>query len=500
EWLRMVLDAGSTVGVDGNLHTVNELKTLERRLEEDDIRVVAVENPVDRIWNNQPDPPQGAIVDYPVELAGESDAVKRQRMVKELRWNGALAAVFTVPSSICWLLNIRGADIPRSPVVHAFAILHSSGRVELFTERDKMPSSLMAARGDSLDVRAWDELSDAFAQIRGAVQIDPNTVPFSVEQLLTSSGCKIIERPDPCLLAKAVKNDVEIGSSRSIHLEDGAAMAEFLAWVDENATRGITEIDIVRKLEECRLGTGKLRDTSFDAIAACGPNAAHCHYRVTHASNRRLRAGELLLIDSGGNYEEGTTDITRTVPLGSPTSRHGRYFTTVLKGLMALSRARWPIDTWCSSLDAIARYPLWRLGADYDHGTGHGVGHYLDVHEGPQRLTKLSRTLLKPGMIMSIEPGYYEAGQFGIRIENLAVVKTVDEALSAGNHGMLCFETLTFVPIDRRLVRADLLTDDELAWLDSYHAETVEKIRPLCSPPTQRWLEQACAPIRQAGT
>ncbi len=494
-WLQGVLESGATVGIDDDLHTVSEARQLKQSLLPAGIDVTPVANLIDGIWHDQPEPPQGPIAEFRGEMAGEPDADKRLRMAEIVRSNGAAAAVITLPSSTCWLLNIRGSDIPRSPVVHAFSILHGDGSVELFVEKSRVPDELLTRRSAGLTVRPWSEFAGALAEIDGNVQIDPDVVPFSVARALAETNGRIMEYPDPCILAKAVKNKTEISNSKEIHLVDGAAMAEFLSWVERNWSRGLSEVDVVRKLEGCRQNTGKLHDISFDAIVASGPNAALCHYRVTNATNRRLQEGELLLIDSGGNYPEGTTDITRTVVLGDPTDEQRRLFTLVLKGLIALSRARWPEGTWGSRLDSIARYPLWQIGADYDHGTGHGVGQFLDVHEGPQRLAAGSRVPLQPGMIMSIEPGLYEAGRFGIRTENLAVVEVVDSARNLQDRNMMCFKTLTYVPIDRRLMDRQILTSEDIDWINTYHAQTADKLGPLCTPSAKQWLVQACAPL-----
>ena len=494
-WLQEVLERGATVGIDDDLHTVNEARKLKSDLLPAGINITPVSNLVDDIWHDQPEPPLGAVADYAVGMAGEPDSAKRQRMAEIVRSNGAAAAVITLPSSTCWLLNLRGSDILRSPVVHAFSILHGDGSVELFVERNKIPDGVLASRSGSLTVRPWSEFASALLEIDGDVQIDPEVVPFAVARALAGTDGKIIEKPDPCILAKAVKNATEIRNTKAVHVIDGAAMCEFLSWVTRNWKRGLSEIDVVQQLEDCRRNTGKLRDISFDAIVASGPNAALCHYRVTNATNRRLQKGELLLIDSGGNYAEGTTDITRTIVLGDPTDEQRRLFTLVLKGLIALSRARWPEGTWGSRLDSIARLPLWQIGADYDHGTGHGVGQFLEVHEGPQRLAAGSRVPLQPGMILSIEPGLYEAGRFGIRTENLAVVEAVDPARNLQDRNMMCFDTLTYVPIDRRLIATQLLTAEENDWINTYHAQTADKLGPLCSPSAQQWLRQACAPL-----
>ena len=404
--------------------------------------------------------------------------------------------MLTLPDSIAWLLNVRGSDIARTPVPLAFAILHAGGRVELFTDPAKADDALRAHLGPDVAIMAPEAFGPGLDALRGRVAVDRASAPAWVSDRIAATGAaEVVWERDPCILPKACKTEAEIAGARAAHLRDGAAMAEFLAWLDLTAPEGgLTEIDVVKKLEATRAATGQLRDISFETICGAGPDGAIVHYRVTEATNRPVRPGELLLVDSGGQYADGTTDITRTVPVGPVPPEAVRPFTLVLKGLIAMSRLRWPEGLAGRDIDAVARTALWRAGMDYDHGTGHGIGSYLGVHEGPQSLSRRGLEPLLPGMILSIEPGYYREGAFGIRIENLAVVRP-PEVPEGGDRPMLGFETLTLAPIDRRLVDRGLLEPDERAWLDAYHARVAETLAPLVEPETARWLRAACQPL-----
>ena len=400
--------------------------------------------------------------------------------------------ILTLPDSICWLLNIRGADISRNPVVHAFAILHADGQVALFIDRDKLTDTPLEP---SIDVHAPGDFATVIAALNGPVRIDRKSTPFAVSRILGEAEVKIAWGDDPCILPKAKKNPTEIASTREAHLRDGAAMVEFMAWLDKNAQSGLTEIDVARKLEDFRRTTNALQDISFDSIVGSGPHGAIVHYRVNEDTNRTLADGELLLVDSGGQYVDGTTDITRTVPIGAPRDKHRHAFTRVLQGMIAISRARWPKGLAGRDLDALARAPLWMDGMDYDHGTGHGVGAYLSVHEGPQRLSRTSHVPLEPGMILSNEPGYYREGAFGIRIENLIVVEEAPKLPGGDDRDQLCFATLTWVPIDRRLVDESLLSKGERDWLNSYHRQVFELLAERLSAAAADWLRAATEPV-----
>ncbi len=495
DWLREALPEGGRVGFDPWLHTPVEIEELEQALEGSSVRLVPTDNLIDRLWHDRPPRPAAPVEDYPTDLAGRSAEEKCRLIAAALQESGQSAAVLTLPDSISWLLNIRGADIPRVPVVQAFAIIDATGAVQLFTDPAK---GATLPEGRVAQIAEWDEFLPALIRLGGTARLDPATAPLAVLHALEDAGIGVARQDDPCLLPKACKTEAEIAGARTAHQRDGAAVVSFLAWFDSAAASGtLTEIDVVKRLESCRRATGALRDISFDTIAGSGPHGAIVHYRVTHASNRRLQPGELLLLDSGGQYRDGTTDITRTLPIGRAPQDRGlrRAYTRVLQGMIALARARWPRGLAGRDLDPLARAPLWRDGLDYDHGTGHGVGHYLSVHEGPQRISRTGTVPLAPGMILSDEPGHYREGKYGIRIENLLVVREAVLPENADRREMLEFETLTLAPIDTRLLLPELLTKEERDWLNSYHARVLEELAPLLPPPERNWLARACAPL-----
>ena len=494
DWIRQNLSAGR-LGFDPWLHTAEEVEKLERSLEESDVTLSrCFENPVDAIWPDQPAAPLGKVFVQPEALAGEIHGQKRARLAEGLRAANQHAAVITLPDSISWLLNIRGADVPRNPVVHGFAVLHDDGRVDLFSDPAKYGEAVRDHLGSEVALHPSGEFGPALSRLTGPVRLDKGSAPLAVADLLRDAGIEVQWGDDPCKLPKARKNPAEIAATREAHLRDGAAMVEFLRWLDEAAPKGDqTEISVVQALEGFRRATNALHDISFYTICGAGPNGAIIHYRVTRETDHPLREGELLLVDSGGQYVDGTTDITRTIPIGDPGGEVRDAYTRVLQGLVAISRARFPKGLAGRDLDALARFHLWVAGQDYDHGTGHGVGAFLSVHEGPQRISRLSDVPLEPGMILSNEPGYYREGAFGIRLENLIVV---EEAPPLGdNRAQLAFETLTWVPFDRRLILAGRLAPDERDWLDAYHAGVLERLAPRVSGPTLRWLKDACAPL-----
>ena len=482
DWLKEALPKGGKVGFDPWLHTADEMG----KLKGGGVTLVPVENILDRVWADRPAKPSGKIVEHPIAFAGETSADKRKRIARDM---GAKAVVLTLPDSICWLLNIRGSDIARNPVVQAFAILHRDGRVVLFSDPAK-------AQGLDIDVQDWAEFEPALRMLQGPVHVDPATAPLAVTNILRDAGIEIHEAQDPCILPKARKNPVEVAGARAAHLRDGVAMVQFLAWLDNEAPKGgLHEIDVVKKLEGFRQVSNSLRDISFETICGAGPNAAIIHYRVTEDSNRAIKPGEILLVDSGGQYLDGTTDITRTVAVGTAQDEEKSCFTRVLQGMIAISRARFPKGLAGRDLDPLARYPLWLAGQDYNHGTGHGVGSYLSVHEGPQRISRISEVPLECGMMLSNEPGYYREGAFGIRIENLIVVESAPALAGADNREMLAFETLTYVPIDRRLIVTEMLSAGERGWLNAYHTKTLEMLGPLVKGTTLDWLTKACAAL-----
>ena len=488
EWLADHV-SGGVVAFDPWLHTVREIEGLEKALGPRNIAVRAVPNPVDAIWTDRPAPPGAKAVSYPADLAGKTAKEKREEVATDLREVGHHAAVITQPDSIAWLLNLRGADIPRVPVMQAFALIHEDARVDLFCDPAKVAD---LGPDPAITVHAWDALASALTFLSGPVRIDPVTCPWQVRTLLAEGEVEVAEGPDPCALPKARKTPAELEGTRAAHRRDGAAMCRFLAWLDAQAPVSLTEIGIVRALEGFRRETNALRDISFDTIAGAGPNGAIVHYRVTEATDRAVEPG-LLLVDSGGQYEDGTTDITRTVLIGAPPlTDEPALFTAVLRGMIAVSRACFPRGLAGRDLDALARQFLWSEGRDYDHGTGHGVGHYLSVHEGPQRISRVSEVPLEAGMILSNEPGYYREDAFGIRIENLIAVQPAE---AEEGREFLGFETLTLVPIDRRLIDAGALSRGERDWLDAYHARVAAEIGPFLSGADRDWLMDATRPL-----
>lgn len=498
DWLKDKLGKGSVVGFDPWLHTAGEIKRLSDALASSEIKLKPVRrNLVDAVWGKaRPAPPANPVIIHPLKYAGRPAAEKISEIQKRLTDDGHDAVILTLPDSICWAFNIRGSDVAHNPVVLAFAIVPRNGKAELFVDKRKIGREARAhldGVAKILEPAALTERLAAIARSRKRIRIDPETAAYELARL---AGPKSLARgADPCIGLKAVKNAIEIKGARAAHVRDGAAMVEFLSWLDEAARGGeLDEITAVERLEACRAGTGALKEISFDTISGSGPNGAIVHYRVSDKTNRRLCSGELFLIDSGAQYQDGTTDITRTVAIGAPSSEMKDRFTRVLKGHIAVARARFPSGTRGIDLDPFARRALWDAGLDYDHGTGHGVGSYLSVHEGPQSISRGGMVELKPGMIISNEPGYYNEGRYGIRIENLVLVCEPNTP-EGGDRPMLSFETLTAVPIDRRLIDRRLMSDDDIAWLDGYHRRVRETISPLVSEAAQRWLDSATAPI-----
>jgi Xaa-Pro aminopeptidase len=497
-WLGAGISQGAVVGYDPWLHTPHEVERLRGGAERAGASLRAVDgNPVDRVWPGRPAAPLAPVVPHPDRFAGESAAAKRARLGRELEEEGVAAAVLTMPESIAWLLNIRGGDVPHTPLPLSFAILRQDGSVRLFIDRRKLAPGLERHLGNEVTVEPPEHLGpalDALAVSGARVQADPATAASWVFDRLNAAGGKIHRAADPCLLPKACKNAAELDGTRTAHRRDGAAVTRFLAWLAREApTGGLREIAASDRLEAFRREGEHFRDLSFPTISGAGANGAIVHYRASPETEKPLEPGILYLLDSGAQYLDGTTDITRTVAIGEPSPEMRDRFTRVLKGHIAIATARFPKGTSGTQLDSFARRALWQKGLDYDHGTGHGVGSYLSVHEGPQRISKAPNTQpLLPGMIVSNEPGYYKTGAYGIRIENLVVVRSSEEG---GERDMLGFETLTLAPIDRTLVDCDLLDDDEIAWLDAYHARVREVISPLVDRDTAEWLKQATAPL-----
>ncbi|MEM1237450.1 MAG: aminopeptidase P family protein [Pseudomonadota bacterium] len=486
-WIAENAAEGTKIGFDPWLHSPKQVRSLEAGVEKSGITLVPVKNLVDAVWDDRPARPGDRAFAHPLELAGESSSDKRARLGAVLREKGESAAIITMPDSICWLLNIRGADIPRVPILQSFAILQADGRVALFVEPEKVADLDIEA-----DVHPPEAFLSAVAGLEGRVRVDADTCPIAVIDALRG---EVSEGTDPCSLPKARKNAVELQGARAAHQRDAVAMVEFLAWLDESDPATLTEIDVAKSLEGFRRATNALQDISFETISGAGPHGAIVHYRVTEETNRRLAEGELYLVDSGGQYVDGTTDITRTIALGTPPEEARSAFTRVLQGVIAISRIRFPKGVAGAHIDTLARAPLWMAGQDYDHGTGHGVGSYLSVHEGPARISRVSNLPLEAGMILSNEPGYYREGAFGIRIENLIVVEEAPALDGADAREMLSFETLTYVPIDRNLVDVDMLSQPERDWLNGYHGECVRRVAGQLSDRAQGWINRATADI-----
>jgi len=497
-WIEENLPLGAKLGYSPWLHTVDGAERLAKAADAAGGSLTAVaDDPVDALWQKRPQPPLGAVALHDLRYAGEEAAAKIAR-VHEAFGKRADVLIVSDPQAVCWLFNIRGCDVPHVPVALAFATVQRAGRPALYIE----PRKLTGAAREHLEMLAtlaapadFEKDLAALGQAGRAVMLDPALCPDAIARAVVENGGKIIRAADPITPMKAVKNAPEIAGARAAQLRDGAAVARFLAWFDREAPRGmLTEIDAVEALESFRRDTGLLRDISFPTIAGAGADGAIVHYRVTRRSNRRIAPGELFLIDSGGQYEDGTTDITRTVAVGSPTADMRKNFTLVLKGHIAIARAVFPDGTTGAQLDPLARQYLWRNGLDFDHGTGHGVGSYLSVHEGPARISKLGTAPLKRGMILSNEPGYYRAGAYGIRIENLILVTEAPPVADA-EKALNALETLTLAPIDRRLVEPSLMTAEEIAWLDAYHLHVRDMLVPIVDEHTQPWLREACKPL-----
>ena len=503
EWIVKALTGDAIkVGFDPWLHAPAEIDRIEETFARRGIALIALTaNLIDTIWGaERPSPPRKPVVVHPLAYAGVSARDKIAALQKELVSAGQDATILTAPDTICWLLNIRGSDVVHSPVVLCFAILHARGKPELFIDETKLDAAVHAHLKPITSISGNDKtFATRLEELAGqnkVIRIDRESCPVWIAQKL-GTGKNIVHGTDICLLPKAVKNDTEINGARAAHLRDGIAMCRFLAWLDRTAPAGeIDEISAAMQLESFRRDTGELQDISFDTISGSGPNGAIVHYRVTIASNRKLGQGELYLVDSGGQYLDGTTDITRTVAIATPTQEMCDRFTRVLKGHIAVATLSFPEGTRGVDIDPFARRALWEAGLDFDHGTGHGVGSYLSVHEGPQSISRRGMAALKPGMLVSNEPGYYERGTFGIRIENLALVKAAEKITGAARtiaRPMMIFETLTLAPIDCRLILVEMLTPEERTWLNAYHDNVFQKVSPHLAPDDKAWLATACA-------
>jgi Xaa-Pro aminopeptidase len=502
EWLKEHAPEGGRIGYDPWLHTRDWVRKAKEALASRGAELVPVaRNQIDEIWKDRPEASKAHLIVQPDQYAGKSAAEKRTEIGDWLQKQHADAAVLSALDSIAWAFNIRGADVTHTPVALAYALVHADGTADLFVASEKIGPDVRQHLGNGVRLHERAEFEQALGELKGkTVVVDPERAVAAIFEALERAGAKVVPQRDPTILPKALKNPAEIAGQKAAQERDGAVISKFLHWIDEEAPRGdVDELKASDHLEALRRENPELRDLSFDSISGAGPNGAIVHYRSSEKTNRKLEQGTLYLIDSGGQYVDGTTDITRTVAIGEPTAEMRDRFTRVLKGHIAIATAVFPKGTRGSQLDSFARRPLWEAGLDYAHGTGHGVGSFLAVHEGPQRVSPVGSAQsggdepLQPGMIISNEPGYYKTGEYGIRIENLVLV--VPREIEGAEKEMLGFETLTFAPIDRRLIDPEMLEPEELIWLNCYHAHVMAKIGPQLEDADQQWLQRACAPI-----
>ena len=497
-WLAKHLHHGDRLGYDPWLHTPAAAERIAAACTRAGAELIAVQsNPIDTIWADRPPPPLAPISVHGSQFAGEAEADKLDSIRAEIGKLAVDALVLSDSHAVAWTFNIRGGDVAHTPLPLSYALVPKAGRPTVFIDHRKLSNATRDHLEQAADVREPDALVPeltALAQSSASIALDSATAADALSRLIKAAGGKAVPGNDPTSLLKAVKNATEIAGTRTAHRRDAVALARFLAWVDREAPKGaLTEIDTVAALETFRRESGLLKDVSFPTIAGTGPNGAIVHYRVTRNSNRRIAPGDLLLVDSGAQYEDGTTDVTRTIAVGEPTAEMRDRFTRVLRGHIAIARAVFPDGATGAQLDTLARQFLWQAGIDFEHGTGHGVGSYLSVHEGPARISKLGTTPLKRGMILSNEPGYYKTDSYGIRIENLELV-TATEVASA-EKPMNAFETLTLAPIDRRLIEVAMLSEAERDWLNTYHARVRNEVRPHLDEADKLWLDEATAPI-----
>jgi len=502
DWLKDHAPQGARIGYDPWLHSRDWVRKATEALAARGAELVAVEqNPIDKVWSDRPEASKAHLAVQPEKYTGRSSADKRQEIADWLTAQGADAAVLSALDSIAWAFNVRGQDVSRTPVALAFALVRSDGTADLFVNPEKISPEVRQHLGNGVRLHDRNAFEAALRELKGqTVAVDPERAVAAIFEALDKAGAKIIPVRDPTILPKAIKNAVEIAGQKSAQYRDGAAIARFLRWVETEAPKGnVDELKASDRLEALRREDPELRDLSFDSISGAGPNGAIVHYRSSEKTNRKLEMNSIYLIDSGGQYLDGTTDITRTVVVGEPTDEMRDRFTRVLKGHIAVATAVFPKGTRGTQLDSFARRPLWEAGLDYAHGTGHGVGSFLSVHEGPQRISPAGSAQaggdepLRAGMILSNEPGYYKTGEYGIRIENLVLV--VDKPIEGAEKETLGFETLTFAPIERRLVDVSMLSDAELGWLNNYHADVLEKIGARLEGEDKTWLERQCAPL-----
>jgi Xaa-Pro aminopeptidase len=502
EWLKEHAPDGARIGYDPWLHSRDWVTRATEALKAKGASLVPVKrNPIDAVWADRPEASTERLIVHPDRLAGKSSAEKRHEIADWLVKQGADAAVLAALDSIAWTFNVRGKDVSRTPVALAYALVHADGTADLYVAGEKIDAEVRQHLGNGVRVHERGDFEAALTRLKDQrVVVDPERSVAAIFDALDQAGATIVPARDPTVLPRAIKNPTEIAGQQAAQARDGAAIAKFLHWVEAEAPKGeLDELKASDRLEALRREAAELRDLSFDTISGAGPNGAIVHYRASEATNRPLEMNSIYLVDSGGQYEDGTTDITRTVVIGEPSAEMRDRFTRVLKGHIALATAVFPKGTRGSQLDSFARRPLWDAGLDYAHGTGHGVGSFLSVHEGPQRISPMGSSQsggdepLQAGMILSNEPGYYKTGEYGIRIENL--VQVVDKVIPGAEKEMLGFETLTFAPIDRRLVARDMLAPAERDWLNAYHADVLAKIGAQLSGDDRAWLEAACAPV-----
>ena len=498
-WVRSHAKKGDVIGYDARLFTPDALAGIEAAVKAAGAELAAqAGNPLDAVWDDRPPMPDARLSVQPLDYAGQPHGEKIANIARALKSEGADAAVITAPASIAWLFNIRGGDVACSPLPLSTALVREDGSAMLFINPDKVTGAVRAHLGNSVAICEEEALTGTLAALKGhSIALDPASASAWMFDAVQEAGAQVRRAADPCALPRACKNAVEIEGARRAHIRDGAALTRFLHFMagEQGQSGQMDEISAAVKLEEFRRQTGALEDLSFESISGAGADGAIVHYRVTTASNAKIERGTLYLIDSGGQYRDGTTDVTRTIAIGTPTKEMRRHFTLVLKGHIALARVRFPQGTTGTHLDTLARASLWQAGLDYAHGTGHGVGSYLGVHEGPQRIARAwNDVALRPGMIVSNEPGYYKTGGYGIRIENLQVVSAA-KAIPGGEQPMLGFETLTLAPIDRALIVPDMLNADEKGWLNGYHAKVLATHEAAVSTDEAQWLRKACTPV-----
>ena len=503
-WICANLEIGSRIGFDPWLHTPSDVKNLQKLCVENELKLLPLsENPLDTIWKNQPPRPLGPVVVQPHQYTGKSSAVKRSEIGNALIEAGEDAIIITALDSIAWLLNIRGYDVAHTPLTLCYAIVDQAGKVDWFIDPLKLTHQTKVFVDNDITVH---EPSNFVSMLSGLgakekkVRLDLKTASEAVRNILTKSGAKVVDGDDLCLLPKAIKSASEISGSRAAHVRDGAALTSFLAWLSRATKHStVTELSAASMLYEFRKKDPKFRGLSFETISGSGPNGAIVHYRVTPETDRSLSDGDVYLVDSGAQYLDGTTDVTRTIYVGQTNSAPltvQEHFTRVLKGHIAIAETRFPYGTGGGQIDALGRAALWEVGLDYDHGTGHGVGSYLAVHEGPQRISKKGGNVpMVPGMIISNEPGYYKEGSYGIRIENLVVVTAASESAGGKKNATLSFETLTLAPIDRNLIVPQLLNKNEKMWLNRYHQRVRDALSNIVDEDARDWLIEATTEI-----